>query len=162
MKIIAVISFLLSFSLWASPRVGDSSVLEGRAEGMTVRIEATIADYDSRHDKLLIVTRSSFGGATQELEEWVEADSVMSPEQGAMIVSQCAAFGGTQVVVPLRRGRFPACQITTPVDELVGMRGLFSQEAISLVWMGAFPINGMAKMTGPGMNLELIEFRWGN
>ncbi len=161
MKFIALVSAFISFSLWANPRVGDRSVLEGRAEGMKVRIEASITRYDARQDKLLIVTKSSFGGAIQDLEEWVEADSVMTPEQGAMIVSECASLGGKQVVVPLRRGRFPACQITTPVGDFIGMGEILEQEANSLVWMGAFPINGMAKMTGPGMSLELIEFRWG-
>jgi hypothetical protein len=138
--------------------------MSGSYSGMVVSIKETVIKYESGSDKYLKRTETRIGDELFLEDGWVFGSDVITPDEGNIILSACSHLGGSIVSLSVVRGSFLTCKMAY-LDELAlfapGLAG-YNLKSDSSVWMGSFPIDGVAKIISDDVSLEVVDFFWAN
>jgi hypothetical protein len=163
MKILmSVLALVVSLNLSAHPREGDFSQLDGTIQGMSVRMRAHYEAF--RNGRMSSVSEVYANGQRvgREVSE-VPENEIMTPELAQMIVAGCSQLGGTYEQLNLPVGNYMTCRIATESIEAMNLSiPGFSREQLNggFVWLGAFPVNAIAKIQTPDGSLVITDFAW--
>ena len=173
MKTLVFAVLLASTNLFAqNARVGDSATLVGTLSGQTIITNNEIIAYDANEDKYLMASNVMIPGQgtfTQNTE--LTADELMTPEKGQLIVVMCPQVGGVVEEIDLSMGRFTTCKL--PVQNAIDS-GLVNASVLAeltsgddqilkgAMWLGKFPISGIARIITPEQSFSLENFKWSN
>ena len=162
LKMSALTTGLLAMNaLWAAPKVGEFSVLDGHywqsGQTLPVSVRTENTQYDANKNEMLLRTTSTvIGQPPQVEEEWRKADELISQENAPFIADafcQSKKDGNIEnVTTPA--GTFKTCKY--PVNE---------SNTTGFMWVGGVP-NGIIKLdladSSQGITYkgELKEFSW--
>lgn len=111
---IVALSALISFSVFAAPRVGDSALYVGTA-GPTgteapIQVTQSITGMDSS-GKYIVHSVTTFNGQDTVEDEATAADDITSEDDAAQIVQYCSMAGGVLESITVKAGSFNTCNI---------------------------------------------------
>lgn len=149
-------SFLVSTSLFAAPKVGDTTYMEGSISGggasTKVTTMQTVISYAANTDVFTVRQLQTMGNESKSEEVNVSADDLLNEETAGQIVAYCESNGiGVKEKVVVKAGKFNACKV--------------EGDAGSLLWIAAVPF-GIVRFQIPVetglMDLQLFSFAHGN
>lgn len=158
MKILSVLFALLSTSAFANPQLGEFIVHHGTAAGKAVKLKTWYAMYSE--SKMMIRTETTVAGSgTQIDDEWIEEAELFNHGTAQQILNLCAALGGNIEALKLPQGTFNTCKVkgTTLTAQGYSVPSFLGDATI---WLGDFPITGVAKAVGDDFSLELASYQW--
>jgi hypothetical protein len=148
-------------SLYASSnRVGDSILLSGPFQGGTLAIEASYLSFDGA--SMLQRQNNYLNGALLSQEDsMVASEDLLTPESAGLIVAICPNIGGVHEYLDLPVGRTLTCKLeSNNLQELPLIYSENLQNLGDVLWVGPFPVLGVAKVQIPGTVLTIQNYRW--
>lgn len=160
-KILLAISFLTNLGVQASQdRVGDSILLKGMYQGMPMELEAKYLRFEAGVMVQKQVTKLN-GAVINDEETPLPEDEVLTPENAGLIVAMCESIGGVHESLNLPVGTTLTCKIDS--QSLINLPAPFSLNFESLgstVWVGPFPVLGIAQFLLDGNLMVIQKYRW--
>jgi hypothetical protein len=160
-RILVLLLSLLTLNVFANAnRVGDSIRLEGVYEGYAAIFDMSYTYFDGTF--MGQTTNVYIDGqlASQSTEE-LDSDSIVTLESAGLLVALCPQIGGVQEYLDLPVGRTLTCRITANKvsDSVFHMyKSLFAQAGT--IWLGPFPVNGVAQMDLDGFVMRVTSYHW--
>lgn len=160
-------SFFLSFAIVctqcifaSAARVGDSITIEGPFQGNQLKIVATYKSFSSGVMNQEQIT--TLGGSVISNEATqVAQEDILTPETAGLVVAMCESIGGQHVYLNLPVGNTLTCRINT--QSLNGLPEIYAKnlELIGdVVWIGPFPVLGLAQIQLNGEIMVVTNYRW--
>lgn len=158
-----IITFLvfISFQVLGTPnRVGDSILLKGTYQGMPMELEAKYLRFEAGVMVQKQVTRLS-GSVVNDEETPLPEDEVLTPENAGLIVAMCEAIGGVHETLNLPVGTTLTCRIDSQsLTDLPAPFSLNFENLGSTVWVGPFPVLGIAQFLLDGNLMVIQKYHW--
>lgn len=160
---IFLITFVFTMSANVSAdqsRVGDSMQISGMYQGMPMVIEANYARFEAGVMVQRQVTYLN-GGVIADEETPLPTDEVLTPENAGLIVAMCESIGGTHETLSLPVGTTLTCRIDS--QALIDLPAPFSKNFENLgstVWVGPFPVLGVAQFLLEGNLFVIQKYHW--
>lgn len=156
--------FLMAATAFAGERLGEFAKFNMEYQGYSGEQIATVAEYQRSSDQYKVVTRFIIMGQTNEEAEMVPSDEVMTHDGAAQTIAFCPLLNGTVESLIINGKSYETCKVAVNDDSLGSMniplpKGL---KGSGFLWLGDFPVNGVAKFKSADMSLELKEFHWNN
>lgn len=152
---------LASFALHAaSNRVGDHIIYHGNFSGQTMRMEMS---YISFQDPQMIRQSRTFikGNLASDESELIAADEIITMEKAGLMVALCSQNGGIQEYVNLSVGKTLTCKVNSSnVSTEVFDRYRSAFKMADTIWLGPFPVTGIAQMEIGGNTFSVINYHW--
>lgn len=167
-------SLCVSNVMASTSRVGDYVVITGNFQGGVLEIKGAYTNF-TRNMMAQKTTTKLSGNVLSEEETFLQADDVLTPEEAALMVAMCPQIGGTHEYLDLAVGRTLTCRVQGAENLVFGKIPYIIEEQLlsSLrtiqnqleytsgnVWLGPFPIMGMARLELDGAYLEVTDYRW--
>lgn len=155
---------LFATSAFAADRVGEYSKFKMSIQGSVGEQTARVADYQRSDDQYKVVTSYNIMGQTSEDVEMVPSDEVMTHDGAAQTLAFCPLLNGEVESLVINGTSYQTCKVAVNDDSLESMnlpltKGLTGS---GFLWLGDFPVNGVAKFKSADVSLELTEFHWNN
>lgn len=101
-------------------------------------------------------------GSVMETEDtWVAAEDLLTPENAGMMVALCQNIGGTHEYLDLPVGRTLTCRLeSSQLEELPLLYSLALKNMGDVLWVGPFPVLGVAQLETAGALLKVSDYRW--
>lgn len=152
-------------------RVGDSITLKGSISGASY--ESTHR-YTSFNGQSMQQSQDIFlnGNAMGSTVEEIAADDVMTPEKAGLVVALCPQIGGFFEEINLPVGRTATCRIDAAAlqeasyqEKFLGFNlenvvKMMDEVNATQVWLGPFPVLGVAQMTLQSDLIQVTNYKW--
>lgn len=151
----------LIFPVFSSnDRVGDNILLSGAYQGGTLRIEGSYLQFNG--SAMMQRQSSYFNGQHMSQEDtWIASEDLITPETAGMMVALCPNLGGTHEYLDLPVGRTLTCRLeSSSLDELPLLYSENFKNLGDVLWVGPFPVLGVAQIQIPGAMLKVQSYRW--
>ncbi|MCO4794187.1 MAG: hypothetical protein KC493_10760 [Bacteriovoracaceae bacterium] len=161
LKGLALIFFI--GSAFAADRTGEYIKYEMSYQGNAGVQISRVADYSRGDDLYKVVTEFTMMGQTNEEVEMVPSEEVMTHEGAAQTMTFCPLLSGTVEDLVINGKSYATCKV--PVnDENLDINIPLPKELLGNghVWLGDFPVNGVAQFKSADMSLTIKEFHWNN
>ncbi len=108
---ILFLSALVSFSVLAGPKVGDSASYVGTLNGAPAAMTTTITSFNPATSKFVVTSRAVVAGQAQTEVEEQDPTEIMSDEETGQILENCSSFGGVLETITVVAGTFNTCKM---------------------------------------------------
>ncbi len=155
---------LFASSAFAADRVGEYSKFSMSYQGSVGEQTARVADYQRSDDLYKVVTSYAIMGQTNEEVEMVPSDEVMTHEGAAQTLTFCPLLNGTVESLVINGTSYQTCKVAVNDETLENINLPLPKNLMGSghLWLGDFPVNGVAKFKSADVSLELTEFHWNN
>jgi len=156
--------FLMAASAFAGERLGEYAKFDMTYQGNVGEQTVSVADYQRSSDQYKVVTRFTIMGQTNEEAEMVPSDEVMTHDGAAQTITFCPMLNGSVETLSINGKSYQTCKVAVNDDSLESMnlplpKGL---KGSGFLWLGDFPVNGVAKFKSADVSLVIKEFHWNN
>ncbi len=155
-----LVLFIANSGFASTDRVGDSITIEGPFQGNRLNLEASYKSFSNGVMNQEDIT--SLGGSVISRESTaIASEDILTPETAGMMVAMCASIGGTHEYLNLPVGTTLTCRLNT--QSLSNLPYVYSKNLELLgdvVWLGPFPVLGIAQIQLSGELLVIQNYRW--
>lgn len=103
----------------------------------------------------------SQGQLLSDTSESIDQESIITMENAGLMVAFCSSIGGVQEYLSLPVGRTLTCRVeANSVDSTIYNRYKDVFVGASTVWLGPFPVTGIAQMKVDGATFEVVNYHW--
>ncbi|MBC97461.1 MAG: hypothetical protein CME63_06910 [Halobacteriovoraceae bacterium] len=155
------IFFIFTFSAEASSqRVGDLIEYSGRVNSQASSLKMRYTHYD-QGSMTQLTQFFTEGQMVAEHTEVLDESSIITMETAGVMVGLCLQFGGVHEYLELPVGKTLTCRITaaaisTQVYEVY--KEAFADAGT--LWLGPFPVTGIAQMEVDGALYQVTKYHW--
>ncbi len=141
-------------------RVGDQILLSGPFQGGTLAINASYISFDGAS---MLQRQNTYlsGSLISQEDSLIASEDLLTPESAGLIVAMCPNIGGVYEYLDLPVGRTLTCKLeSSNLDQLPLLYSDNLQNLGDVLWVGPFPVLGVAKIQIPGSVLTIESYRW--
>ena len=156
--------FMVAASALAGERLGEYSKFKMKYNGYTGEQTVNITEYKRSSDQYKVVTKFSIMGQSNEEVEMIPSDEIMTHDGASQTIAFCSLLSGTIESLNINGKSYQTCKVAVNDDSLESMNFALPKglKGSGFLWLGDFPVNGVAKFKSTEMSLELKEFHWNN
>ena len=160
-RISALLVALCSLSICAQAnRVGDSVKFIGTMNAQPVELDMEYTAYDGQSMTQSTQLKMS-GQIVSDNVESIAPEAIVTMETVGLMIAMCSQIGGVHEYLDLPVGKTLTCKVSadsvsTPVYNMY--KSVFMDA--STIWLGPFPVSGIAQMIFGGSMLRVSHYHW--
>lgn len=143
---------------FAHNQLGEFVVHHGTYQGQGIKLKTWYAMYSEA--RMMIRTETTIAGSGTQIEdEWIDETEIFNHGTAQQILTLCQALGGQLENITIALGTFNTCKVRGSTLMLSGY-SVPQYLTDADIWLGDFPVTGVAKAQGADFSMELASFKW--